>query len=65
MFVRGGGISPGRYLLNAGTEGYNWSSVGRYSNTACYLTFYSGDVYPSNNIFRYYGFSVRCVALGG
>ena len=65
MFVRGGGVYPGGTLGNAGNYGYYWSSVGRSSSRAYYLDFYSGYVNPSDNNYRYYGQSVRCVALGG
>ena len=65
MFVRGGGVWPGYYLYNAGYYGYYWSSVGRSSSNAYYLYFSSGTVNPSGSSGRYYGQSVRCVALGG
>ena len=65
MFVRGGLVYPGGTLRDAGNVGYYWSSVGRNSSAAYYLYFYSGNVYPSFNTNRYYGQSVRCVALGG
>ena len=65
MFVRGGDVDPGYYLNFAGHYGYYWSSVGRSSSRAYYLLFDSGGVYPSDNYYRYSGFSIRCVALGG
>ena len=65
MFVRGGYVYSGNYLSGAGNDGDYWSSVGRSSSRAYYLLFYSGSVTPSANDTRYYGFSVRCVALGG
>ena len=65
MFVRGGNVYPGNYLSNAGSHGYYWSSVGRSSSYAYRLYFNSGNVYPSYGSDRYFGFSVRCVALGG
>ena len=65
MFVRGGFVNPGIGLRYAGYGGYYWSSVGRSSSGAYFLRFDSGGVYPSNYDYRYYGFSVRCVALGG
>ena len=65
MFVRGGRVAPGDYLNLAGDGGYYWSSVGRSSSYAYYLIFNSGRVTPSNYGTRYYGQSVRCVALGG
>ena len=65
MFVRGGRVNPGSYLNDAGSSGYHWSSVGRSSSGAYTLYFSSGVVYPSDVYTRYFGFSVRCVALGG
>ena len=65
MFVRGGYVYPGSNLYGAGNDGDYWSSVGRSSSRAYYLLFYSGYVDPSGSDLRYYGFSVRCVALGG
>ena len=65
MFVRGGYVSPGDDLNPAGYEGDYWSSVGRNSSSAYRLGFTSGGVSPSLNYIRYFGYSVRCVALGG
>ena len=65
MFVQGGSVGPGGDLASAGYIGFYWSSDGRNSSNAYDLLFYSGYVTPSNNAYRYYGFSVRCVALGG
>ena len=65
MFVRGGYVYPGDVLSGAGDDGLYWSSVGRSSSNAYSLTFGSGYVYPSYSGTRYYGYSVRCVALGG
>ena len=65
MFVRGGIVYPGVNLDTAGRLGNYWSSVGRTSSYAYRLHFDSGGVYPSNYSYRYYGQSVRCVALGG
>ena len=65
MFVRGGSVYPSNNLGVAGNGGYYWSSVGRSSSYAYGLLFGSGDVYPSGSYYRYFGFSVRCVALGG
>ena len=65
MFVRGGYVYPGNILLNAGTGGNYWSSVGDNSNNAYNLIFYSGYVYPSGSNGQYFGLFVRCVALGG
>ena len=64
MFVRGGLVNPGVDLDTAGYGGNYWSSVGRNSSNAYYLFFYSGLVAPSG-YYRYSGYSVRCVALGG
>ena len=65
MFVRGGLVGPGNYLLGAGSDGYYWSSVGRSSSNAYYLIFRSSGVNPSSDTNRYFGQSIRCVALGG
>ena len=65
MFVRGGYVDPGDYLNAAGYGGGYWSSVGRISSSAYYLYFGSGVVVPSYNGYRYVGYSLRCVALGG
>ena len=50
-------------LRDAGNYGYYWSSTA-YSSTsyAYYLAFGSGYVNPSGYSYRYYGFSVRCLA---
>ena len=63
MFVRGGAVGPG-YLDYAGDTGFYWSSISVNSGLADYLYFDSGYVYPSSSL-RFYGQSVRCVALGG
>ena len=65
MFVRGALVDPGNGLYNAGDYGYYWSSVGRSSSYAYRLGFHSGGVIPSATSYRYRGFSLRCVALGG
>ena len=66
MFVRGGYVVPGNRLYFAGNYGNYWSSDGYNSNYADYLDFSSGYVVPSSNfLYRYHGFFVRCVALGG
>ena len=65
MFVRGGDVNPGNYLDYAGGSGFYWSSVGCNSSNAYNQYFVSGYVNPSNYYYRYYGFSLRCVALGG
>ena len=65
MLVRGGSVYPGNFLYSAGRYGYYWSSVGRSSSVAYSLNFDSGGISPSSADYRYFGFSVRCVALGG
>ena len=65
MFVQGGTVNPDYGLSDAGGSGVYWSSVGRSSSDAYYLYFSPYGVDPSNNYSRYYGQSVRCVALGG
>ena len=50
-------------LWYAGNSGYYWSSTAYSStNRAYYLSFGSGYVSPSFGGYRYYGFSVRCLA---
>ena len=65
MFVRGGVVNPGDYLDFTGNNGNYWSSVGRNSSSAYYLFFYPDGVYLSYINYRYFGFPLRCVALGG
>ena len=64
MFVRGGYVTPGDHLNGAGGGGYYWSSVGGGSYAARSLFFLSGYVFRSDDAYRYFGFFVRCVALG-
>ena len=63
MFVRGGQVNPGDGLGPAGGYGNYWSSVGDYSFSAYSLNFSPNRVYPSELDDRYYGQSVRCVAV--
>ena len=65
MFVRGSYVDPGYYLYDAGYGGRYWSSIGGNSDYAYGLYFGPSGVGPSRSYYRYYGFSVRCVALGG
>ncbi len=45
-----------------GNNGFYWSSSA-YGSFAYYLSFYSSNVYPGTNYsYKYYGFTVRCVA---
>ena len=60
-FIPAGYVRSGS-LLSAGYYGLYWSSTARSSNYAYYLSFLSGDVYPSSSYFRYNGQSVRCLA---
>lgn len=50
-------------LYDAGSYGFYWSSTPYGSNSAYVLLFYSGCIITDFN-FRYFGFSVRCVAAG-
>ena len=65
MFVRSGYFVPGNRLLNAGLCGNHWSSVSLNNYFAYYLNFYPNGVDLSSYFSRYFGQSVRCVALGG
>ena len=42
--------------------GYFWSAVPYYASNGCFLSFYSGNVYPLNVSTRAYGFAVRAVS---
>ena len=60
-WVRSGYVYSGsRYDL--GSIGYYWSSAVNSSSSARYAGFYSSNIYPRSNNYRYVGFSVRCVA---
>ncbi|RHA81912.1 fimbrillin family protein [Segatella copri] len=48
-------------MNRVGSYGYSWSSSPYNGNNGYNLGFYSGNVDPSNNSNRAYGFSVRCV----
>ena len=64
FFVPGGNIGSGS-LYSAGYGGYYWSSrsyAEAATNRAYSLDFNSSAIGPSNNNYRYYGFSIRCVA---
>ena len=50
------------FLNSAGNNGYYCSSTARSSTYAYFLYFGPGYVYPSRNVLRYVGFSVRCLA---
>ena len=63
FFARGGYVSSGS-LYYQGSDGRYWSSRAYSSSNNAYdLYFGSSRVYPSNYNDRYYGFSVRCVAI--
>ena len=65
LFVRGGRITPGGALDNAGSNGYCWSPMVDYASGAYNLSFGPYTINPSNDARRQFGQSVRCVALGG
>ena len=61
-FVRSGYVISGS-LRRAGYYGAYWSSTASSDTSNAYeLSFYSGSVNPSFSDYRYYGFSVRCLA---
>ncbi len=63
-FVRGGNVYSGS-LRNVGSTGDYWSQVSGSNANAYDLGFYSVDVGPSfGHLYRYGGFSLRCVAIG-
>ena len=56
------GLAYSSSVYNQGSLGYYWSST-VYSNDYAYLLYLnSSSVNPSNSNYKYYGFSVRCVA---
>lgn len=66
FFTRGGfvGLHTGS-LRDVGNTGYYWSSTASTSASNAYrLVFYAGDIYPSNSLERWRGFSVRCMSGG-
>ena len=65
MFVRGGYVNLGYSLKNAGYQGTYWPSVSYFDYGAYDLYFDPYGVNLLGNGYRYFGFSVRCVALGG
>ncbi len=60
-FVRSGYIDGGT-LSVPGVRGYYWSSTVSSSTYAYYLVFNNIDIYPAGNYYRFYGWSVRCIA---
>ena len=60
-FVRSGNIYGGT-LYYSGVNGFYWSSTVSSSTSAYYLNFNGTDIYPARSYYRYYGWSVRCVA---
>ncbi len=61
-FHPSGYVSSGS-LRYAGDSGYYWSSTANSSTSNAYLLYFASDyVYPSTYDYRYYGFSVRCLA---
>ena len=64
-FIPAGGVSTNG-LYNAGADGYYWSSIPRSNDTFAHdLYFSSGNLNPSDSNYRYYAFSVRCLANTG
>ena len=59
-FHPSGDIDSGS-LRNAGGTGVYWSSTA-YSDVTYSLYFNSNYIYPTNDIYRYFGQSVRCLA---
>lgn len=64
LFVPAAGFFTKSSHYDSGSNCDLWSSSISSDNTsyAWYLTFYSNNIYISNNNLRYYGFSVRCVS---
>lgn len=61
VFFPAAGRGYGTSFYYVGSNGYYWSSSWYSANYAYYIYFYSSTVNPQNNIYRYYGFSVRAV----
>ena len=61
LFLPAAGYFYGTSYYSGGSNGYYWSSTLYSSTYGRYLYFYSGNVYPQNYNYRYYGFSVRAV----
>ncbi|MBR3332299.1 hypothetical protein IKG28_01555, partial [Candidatus Saccharibacteria bacterium] len=61
FFVRGGYITI-RTLGGAGYGGNYWSSTVQSDTYARYLYFNSGGSNTQGNNYRYFGFSLRCLA---
>ncbi|MCM1218181.1 MAG: fibrobacter succinogenes major paralogous domain-containing protein [Lachnospiraceae bacterium] len=56
-YLSPGGSSP----RDVGSDGYYWSRTAYGSSSAYDFYFLSGDAYPANYNYKYYGYSVRCV----
>ena len=61
LFLPAAGHFDGTSYVTGGSSGLYWSSTLGSSTSGRGLYFYSGDVYPQNYDYRYYGFSVRAV----
>ncbi len=64
-FIRGGYVSQDTSNLfrNAGTSGVYWSSTPHSTSASAYRLRFSGvsSISPSDNYYRYVGYSVRCI----
>ena len=66
MFVRGGYVYPGADLLySAGHYGNYWTSSAYDKDSAFFESIDGYGLLPSDYYARYFGQSLRCVALGG
>ena len=65
MFVRGGLTYPDDSLGYAARLGNYWTSIGYDSEAAYSLSFDPSKTDHSDYVYRHYGYSLRCVALGG
>jgi len=61
IFFPAAGYYNGTSLYGSGSDGCYWSSSWFDSSYGYNLYFNSGNVYPQNGGYRYYGFSVRAV----
>ncbi|MBR2989764.1 InlB B-repeat-containing protein [Candidatus Saccharibacteria bacterium] len=59
-FLRVGYFNSGSQTYSS--NGYYWSASVSNANFAYYMNYYTGDVYPREDLIKFLGFSVRCVA---
>ena len=60
-FIRSGRVN-GSALYRFTWDALYWSSTAVSASQAYILGFDSGGVWPANRLYRYFGWSIRCVA---